>query len=282
MNNPFQPRPTAASGGSDNSASPSVGYVPSSTKKPGKKPPQPMAMSASVTDSAPPVEIPEKKGFFSRIFGRGKKEDLMSGKKEDSAEKSSSLLETQSKVKVQSKDEIVAKRHEDLLNSVNDICKSLETSRSQKVEVSVVDLVPPLPVENIDALTKTQEAVSGVLEKVAGRLDRAGKRDDLVVDSLKRVDGSLASLSKVSERSISSMDGVKGTLGQVNGTMEEMQTEIKRAGTRYEELCEKVQTSEREHVETMLKLQKRTLIVNALLGVSLIGCVIAVIVAAAS
>lgn len=271
MKNPFQPSPTAASGGSDSAASPSVGFLPSDTKKP----PQPVAMSATMADKAPAVDLPEKKGFFSRIFGRSKNE-------ETSKKRNLLLEESKTKVKEPSKDEVVAKRHEDLLNSVNDICRSLETSRAQKVEVSVKDLVPPLPVENIDALTKTQEAVSGVLEKVAGRLDRAGKRDDLVVDSLKKVDVSLASLSKVGERSIFSMDGVKGTLGEVNDTMEGMQAELKRAGSRYEELCEKVQNNEREHAETMQKMQQRTLIVNALLGVSLIGCVVAVIIAVAS
>jgi|GEM_PF-2181931 len=222
-------------------------------------------------------EAPAKNGWFSRLFGRNEKDD--------SADKESSLLVEQTKdvlVKKPSEKALMMKRHDDLLKSVNDICKSLETSRTQKVEVSVVDLVPPFPVENIDALTRTQEAVSGVLEKVADRLDKVGERDGLVIDSLKKVDISLASLSKFGEQSISSMDGVKGTLSQVNGTMESMQIELNHTGKRYQEIFEKVQNSEREHAETMLKLQKRTLMMNAFLGISLVACVIAVIVSAAS
>ena len=275
MNNPFQPRPTAATGSSDNATSPSVGFMASSTTKP----PQPQVPGASsMSGKFLADETPEKKGWLSRLFGRSKKED--SASKEISAPIEHPKEEAV--VKPLSEKELMVKRHEDLLKSVNDICKSLETSRSQKVEVSVVDLVPPLPVENIDALTRTQEAVSGVLEKVSGRLDKVGERDGLVIDSMKKVDLSLASLSKVGERSITSMDGVKGTLGQVNGTMESMHGELKRTGKRYEELCEKVQNSEREHAETMLKLQKRTLLVNAFLGIALIACVIAVIVSAAN
>lgn len=273
MNNPFQPRPTAATGSSDNATSPSVGFMASSTTKP----PQPQVPGASsMSGKFLADDTPEKKGWFSRFFGRPKKDDSVEKEISEPVEQPKEAV-----VKPLSEKELMMKRHDDLLKSVNDICKSLETSRAQKVEVSVVDLVPPLPVENIDALTRTQEAVSGVLEKVSGRLDKVGERDGLVIDSMKKVDLSLASLSKVGERSITSMDGVKGTLGQVNGTMESMHVELKRTGKRYEELCEKVQNSERDHAETMLKLQKRTLLVNAFLGIALIACVIAVIVSAA-
>ena len=279
MNNPFQPRPTVAGGGSDNAASPSVGFMASTSTKPPQ--PQISAASSMSEKSMPGQAIFEesltKKGWFSRLFGGGKKDD--STKKESSQP---AELTKKAPVKQASEKGLLMKRHDDLLKSVNDICKSLETSRAQKVEVSVVDLVPPFPVENIDALTRTQVVVSGVLEKVSGRLDKVGERDGLVIESMKKVDVSLSLLSKVGERSITSMDGVNGTLGQVNGTMESMQVEVKRAGKRYEELCEKVQNNERDHAETMLKLQKRTSMVNAFLGLALVACVIAVVISAVS
>ena len=308
MNHPFQPRPNVAGGGADNAASPSVGFMASSTSKP-SQPQVPVAASvaskpmtgtpatAKPMPAKAPTKAPEKKGWFARLFGKSDSDDVVvKSSNEDKPkvqEKAKEVAQPVVERKVVDKpvEKAVAKpltqdpmqkRHDELLNSVNDICRSLENSRAQKVEVSVADLVSPFPVENLDALTRTQEAVSGVLEKVAGRLDSAGKRDDLVVDSLKRVDGSLLSLAQVSERSITSMDGVKGALGSVNGSMETMQIELKRAGKRYEELCEKVQNNEREHVENMQKLQKRSLIMNALLGIALVGCAIAVIVAAAS
>jgi len=274
---PPQPQLPAAYSMSGNSMS---GNSVSSNPMSGKSMSGKSMPGRSMPAKSIPEEAPVKKGWFSKLFG--------GGKKDDSVDKESSLPTVQTKeaketpVKPSSAKEMSAKRHEDLLKSVNDICRSLETSRSQKVEVSVADLVQPFPVENLDALTRTQNAVSGVLEKVSGRLDKVGARDGLVIDSMKKVDLSLASLSKVGERSISSMDGVKGTLGQVNGTMESMKVELKSTGKRYEELCEKVQTSEREHVETMLKLQKRTLLVNAFLGIALVACVIAVIVSVAS
>ncbi|YCM44720.1 hypothetical protein V2O64_01625 [Verrucomicrobiaceae bacterium 227] len=321
MNNPFQPRPTVAGGSGDNATSPSTGFMASTASNPSQPPlAATSSMSSmsgksisgasisgaslsgkSIPEESKAKETPAKRGWFSKLFGRSQQEEekeivvpttavkessLVAGKptekpKEVVVKKAVEKSIGKSAEKSADKD-LMVKRHEDLLNSVNDICKSLETSRAQKVEVSVVDLVPPLPVENIDALTRTQEAVTGVLEKVSGRLDKVGERDVLVIDSLNKVDGSLLSLSKVGERSITSMDGVKGTLGQVNGAMETMQVELKRTGKRYEELCEKVQNSERDHAETMVKLQKRTLLMNAFLGIALVACVIAVVVAAAA
>lgn len=302
MNNPFQPRPTAVGGGRDQLAASSVGMVASTSNTP-PQPKVPGISGISENSLADQKEAPAKKGWFSRLFGRGEKEDtvvktanipqaktagpVQIGSSVQTKPQAKPLPEVSAKTsplvdRKSSEKDSAQKRHEDLLNSVNDICRSLEHSRAQKVEVSVIDLVPPLPVENIDALTRTQEAVTGVLDKVAGRLDKAGERDSLVIDSLKRVDGSLMTLSKVSERSISSMDGVKGTLGQVNGSMEKMQVELKRAGKRYEELLEKTQNSEKEHSESLVKLHHRTLLTNVFLGISLIGCVVAMIVVAAS
>jgi DNA repair ATPase RecN len=168
------------------------------------------------------------------------------------------------------------KRHEELIKSVDDICKSLEKAQPQKVELKVTDILPPIPAENIAALTRTQVQVTGVLEKVAGRLDEAGKRDGQMMDSLTRVDGSLSALSRASEKSVTTMDGMKGVFAKVSGSMEAVQSELKKSSRRYETLCEKVQKADQESAETIVKLQKRTLVVTGLLGIALVATLVIV------
>jgi hypothetical protein len=112
--------------------------------------------------------------------------------------------------------------------------------------------------------------VTGVLEKVADRLEEASKRDDLVMDSLTQVDGTLAALSRSSERSVTTMDGMKVFFTQVSGSMESMQSELKKSGRRYEDLCEKVRKSDQARAAKIAKLQKRTLMVTSLIGVAVV------------
>lgn len=216
----------------------------------------------------------EKKGFFSRLFGRDG-----TGAKKGKGKKGATARAKAEEA------EMAAKQHEELLSSVNEISKALEKSQAQQVEVSVKEMVTPIPVENIDALTKVQEDVSGALEKVAGRLDRAGDRDGKFIDSLTKMDGTLSSLSRASEqslelteRSISSLDGVKGAMGSVSNSMETMQSELVQSGKRYQDLCQKVQETEKVHAETLVTLQKRTLWVMVGLGVLLVGSLVVVVV----
>ncbi|MDA7888904.1 hypothetical protein N9A86_05940, partial [Akkermansiaceae bacterium] len=173
-------------------------------------------------------------------------------------------------------EELVHKRHEALIDSVNQICHSLEASSTRPIEVKTSDLVPLIPGDDINALNRTQELVSGVLKQVSRRLEQAGERDSVMINSLSSMDKSITSLNNVGERTISTMDGMKGILSQVSVAMTTMQTELKQSSKRYEELCEKVQKTESENIAKVQKLQKSTLWVNVVLGLAVVGGLIAV------
>jgi hypothetical protein len=173
-------------------------------------------------------------------------------------------------------EELVHKRHEALIDSVNQICHSLEASTNRPIELKTTDLVPLIPGDNIDTLNRTQELVSGVLKQVSGRLEKAGERDAVMIDSLSSMDKSITSLNDVGERTITTMDGMKGILSQVSGAMVTMQTELKQSSKRYEELLKKVQKTESENIVKVQKLQKSTLWVNVILGIAVVAGLIAV------
>ena len=173
-------------------------------------------------------------------------------------------------------EELVHKRHEALIDSVNQICHSLEASTNRPIEVKATDLVPLIPGDNIDTLNRTQELVSGVLKQVSGRLEKAGERDAVMIDSLSSMDKSITSLNDVGERTITTMDGMKVILSQVSGAMVTMQTELKQSSKRYEELLKQVQKTESENIVKVQKLQKSTLWVNVILGIAVVAGLIAV------
>lgn len=173
-------------------------------------------------------------------------------------------------------EELVHKRHEALIDSVNQICHSLEASSNRPIELKTTDLVPLIPGDNIDTLNRTQELVSGVLKQVSGRLEKAGERDAVMLDSLSSMDKSINSLNDVGERTITTMDGMKGILSQVSGAMVTMQTELKASSKRYEELLKRVQKAESENITKVQKLQKSTLWVNVALGIAVVAGLIAV------
>jgi hypothetical protein len=275
MNNPLQPI-SDTPGGSHPfaSASPEVLSQESALKPPQPLPQRPSPTKRSLLGAG---EAGKKKvGFFGKLFGAGKSQTKSAHNQKVVTRSSVGEEASLSLPGKSTESEAMLKRHEELIKSVDDICKSLEATKSQKVEVSVSDMMPPFPTDNLDALTRTQVQVGGVLEKVAGRLDEAGKRDGLVMDSLTRVDGTLAALSRASDRSVTTMDGMKGIFAQVSGSMESVRTELKKSGRRYEELCEKVRNTDQENAETIAKLQKRTLLVTVLLGVALVAGLIIV------
>ena len=272
MNNPLQPISNTPG-----ASHPFAGASPENlSQESALKPPQPLPQRASSTKraSAGVGEAGKKKvGFFGKLFGAGKSQ---AGSAQNQKVVTREEEVPGSLPKKSAESEAMLKRHEELIKSVDDICKTLEATKFQKVEVSVSDMMPPFPTDNLDALTRTQVQVGGVLEKVAGRLDEAGKRDGLVMDSLTRVDGTLAALSRASDRSVTTMDGMKGIFSQVSGSMESVQSELKKSGRRYEELCEKVRKTDQENAETIARLQKRTLFVTVILGVALVAGLIVV------
>lgn len=214
------------------------------------------------------VKKTEKQGFFAKLFGGGKPTgDLPEPPEAEEAPKTEIPFDLPQKP---TDGELMIKRHEELLQSVDDICKSLEATRPQQVEVSLTDVLPPIPAENFNELADTQIQVTGALEKVADRLDEAGRRDGEMMDTLSRFDGTLSELSRTNERSVSAIDGMKGVFAQVSGSMESVQTEMKKTSHRYEELCESIQKSDDERAKVIVQLQKRTLMVTSLLGIAVL------------
>lgn len=210
----------------------------------------------------------EKKGFFARIFGTGKPTVELPEPPEEPERKEEEVPFELPKKPADG--ELMIKRHEELLQSVDDICRSLESHSSRPVEVSLTDVLPPIPAENFDALADTQREVTGALEKVADRLDEAGKRDAEVVDTLSRFDHTLSELSRTNEQSVTAMDGMKGIFAQVSGSMESVQTELKKTSHRYEDLCESIQKADDERAKIIVQLQKRTLMVTSILGAAVL------------
>ncbi len=245
-----------------------------------KLPPQPKPFKRARPITAKEIlpKKEEKQSFFGKLFG-GTKSPEKENKNED-YQSSAPEPENQTPFALPRKpteSDTNGKRHEELIQAVESIRKALADSQARKVEVSLAESVPPMPIENLEALTKTQGQVSGALEKVAGQLDEAGKREGKMIDSLSKLDGSLGELTRFSEKSISTMDGTKGLLAKAHGSMDAMQNELKNSAKRYEELCEKIQLAEKENKEAIAKLQKRTVLVMGLLGLALIVSLIVAI-----
>lgn len=266
MNNPF--RPVLGTVGGQLRLEPDFPVVlhqESSMEPPRSLPQDADPLSLNSTEENPPKKE-KKRGFFSKIFGGRAPAIKVPCLPADEVEEEG-LFDLPQKP---TDSVLMTKRHAEVIQSVDDICKSLESTQPQRGEVSVPDILPPIPVENLDALTQTQVKVTGVLEKVADRLEEASKRDDLVMDSLTQVDGTLAALSRSSERSVTTMDEMKVFFTQVSGSMESMQSELKKSGRRYEDLCEKVRKSDQARAAKIAKLQKRTLMVTSLIGVAVV------------
>lgn len=266
MNNPF--RPVLGTVGGQLRLEPDFPVVlhqESSMEPPRSLPQDADPLSLNSTEENPPKKE-KKRGFFSKIFGGRSPAIKVPCLPADEVEEEG-LFDLPQKP---TDSVLMTKRHAEVIQSVDDICKSLESTQPQRGEVSVPDILPPIPVENLDALTQTQVKVTGVLEKVADRLEEASKRDDLVMDSLTQVDGTLAALSRSSERSVTTMDEMKVFFTQVSGSMESMQSELKKSGRRYEDLCEKVRKSDQARAAKIAKLQKRTLMVTSLIGVAVV------------
>lgn len=274
MNNPFRPISGTSSGLAPNQGEAPLTYMQEDSNN---APPQPKPFKRGPSLRGVEV-VPEeekKMGFFGKLFGGSK--SSKKEKKSEEPDKGSPDPDKKDSFSLPRKStecEAAGERHSELIQAVDGIRKALAESKAQKVEVDLSKIPPLLPPEHLDSLAKTQVQVSGALEKVAGQLDEAGRRESKVIDSLSQVDGSLGELTRFSEKSVSTMDGMKGVFAKASGSMEAMQSELKKSASRYEELCEKIQQSEKENKETIAQLQKRTLMVMGLLGIALVACLI--------
>lgn len=289
MNNPFQ----SVGGGTSAAVSPaSVGYLSQESSKEVNPKPAMKTATESVARSASTDASTDASNDtqFKKSWWRFWVSEKLDEKLDESPGLATKLEKTSVPAKVvESKMDLsralernltekekIESRHSELLSSVDSICRALEDTKERPIEFKAKDILPPMPMENIDALTRSTEKVSGALDQVTGQLVNAGKRDDLMLKSIANVDSTLGSLTRVNEKSITAMDGVKQVLGGVNVAMKDMQQELKDSSKRYKALCEEMREAEAKHSYTVAKLQLRTLIVGSLIGVGLIGSLIAV------
>ncbi len=277
MNNPFQ----SSAGGSNTAVSPaSSGFladesVPVVNPKPAMKTD---AERKARLAAAQQPDLPQAKKSWWKFWSSANQE--AAGKIKTSSETSATssgaheinrVLER----KIREREKI-ENRHSELLQSVDSMCRKLEETQSRPIEFKSSDILPPIPVETIDALTRSTEQVSGVLAEFTSQLQNAERRDDLMIKSMSKVDSTLGSLQRVNEQSISTMDGVKQVLSGVGTSMTDMQQELKDSAKRYKLLCERMHEVESDHSETVAKLQQRTLLVFGLVGVGLIASLIGI------
>ena len=216
---------------------------------------------------------PKKKSWW-KFWGGGSKPSAAADTNSEQKEKGEDL--SLPVVRRLSEKEKLQNRHNELIDSVGKVCKVLEETQDRTIEFKADDILPPIPIENLDALTKSNEQVSGVLQQVSGRLESVEKRDDLMLKSMSRVDGTMSSLQRVNEKSISTFENMQGTLKNVQGAIEDLKTESQKSSNRYESVIQKMQDQETEHLTLINKIQKRTLWVNLILGVGVIIGLIAV------
>jgi chromosome segregation ATPase len=277
MNNPFQ----SVGGGTSAAVSPaSVGYLPQeSNKEVNPKPAMKMeAQRVAATGAVSSTQVKKTwwKFWVSQKVDGTQKESPVLATKLEKTSVPDKVVENQTNLERKLTDKEKAEnRHSELLSSVDSICRALEDTKGRPIEITQ-DVLPPMPVENLEALTRSTEKVSGVLDQMTGQLENAGKRDDLMIKSIANVDSTLGSLKRVNEKSVTALDGVKQVLGGVNVAMKDMQEELKDSSKRYKALCEEMHKAESEHSDTVAKLQMRTLIVGSAIGVGLIVSLIAV------
>ncbi len=174
--------------------------------------------------------------------------------------------------------DLLIKRHDELIDSVNEMCRILEDSQNRKVEVSLTDVLPSPPSEGSVALSRSQKEMSLALGEICSRLESASNRDDQVVDTMVHVDGSLGKLAKISERSSQTMEGLKVVLGDVNESLETVRSEVRLSSTRYEKLNDRVREAGIKQAASIVQIQRRAFRLNAFLGVGVLGALVAVIV----
>jgi len=188
-----------------------------------------------------------------------------------------------------------AKRHQDLVESIQLICKGLENSKDLPKDFSTDVILPPIPVEKIEQIAEAQGAQSEVLksinngqDKISGVLDQMGLSisqaaekaaadSSRISNSITQVDGSVGALRKVSEKSLTSIDHMSGVIKTVESAVKGMQGEVDKSTKAYDELFEKSKETEKAHADEIAKLQMRSLWVNVLLGLGIVGGIAALV-----
>jgi len=274
MNNPFQPATEGAqsavapatSGFLANQSAPEVNPKPAMLTDSERK-----ARLASAEDSS---SGKEKKGWWKFWASSETKRGVNASSKVAKVVPKESDLNRALERKLSEREQ-AENRHKELLKSVDSMCRTLEKTQNRPIDFNGQDILPPIPVENIEALTASTEQVSGVLQSIKGQLDSAGRRDDRMIESISKVDTTLGSLQRVNEKSITAMDGLQQIMGGVSTAVAKMQSELGESTKRYKGLCERMHDAETAHSTTVAKLQQRTLILAGMLGIGLIASLIA-------
>ena len=162
-------------------------------------------------------------------------------------------------------------------------------------EVVEEEALPPIPLEKIEeiveaqgaqsemlkAINNGQDAISGAIDKVGLSVTQAAEKAEAansrLANSISQVDGSIGALRKVSEKSLTSIDHVSSVVKTVEDAVKGMQGEVDKSTKAYDELFEKSQKAEKAHADQIAKLQARSLWVNVLLGLGIVGGIVALV-----
>lgn len=115
------------------------------------------------------------KKFWWKFWGLGKKVNAVASLKSDepTSQKTSEDLSLPVSRRLSDKEKMES-WHNELLNSVDKVCQTLEEIQALTIEFKAGDILPPIPVENLDGLTRSNDQVSGMLHQVSGWLESVG------------------------------------------------------------------------------------------------------------
>ena len=154
-------------------------------------------------------------------------------------------------------------RHEELVEMMRTMCDTMERTKDRTIEVKAEKILPPIPVETLDAINVSQREVTGAISQLSGHLELVGANQGRFVDSMERVDRTMTSVKTVNERSVTALGRMSDAAGAVC-------EHVDQSGDRFEKLYGQMQEAERGFVEAFSDLQKKSMWVMAGLGVSVV------------
>ncbi len=128
----------------------------------------------------------------------------------------------------------------------------------------------------LDAISGGNANLDKTVNQVAEKLEKSAKENaQELKNSLTKVDSSIDGLRSVNEKSLDSMDQMSSLMKTVESGVKGMQGEVAKSTKAYDELVKKSEETAQRQAEEMAALQKKTLLINLLLGLAVIGVIIA-------
>ncbi len=140
-----------------------------------------------------------------------------------------------------------------------------------KMEEKKVEMLPPIPIEKIENLEKSQDQMLKTInngnKKLGTQLDGVGK-------ALTDVDGNVSALRKMGEKSLSSIDHMSSVMKFVETSVIEMQGKMKSSTKAYSALLDQVEKTEEKNEAAFENLKKKSLWTNIILVLGIIVTIV--------